>query len=100
MYFKWCIQYNRKSHFICFFESPANKTELHDVAESKDTYNKVEFWSFYGPLLALVFCLVIVIIFIRKRLRKNVSKVKEETKTAIDILSAKTKSSSNAQEEN
>ena len=84
----------------CFFENSVNKTEEFDVKPSKNSYNKTEFWSFYGPLLALVLCLVIFIIVIRRRLRKNVSKVTEETRSVIDILSAKSKSLSNDQEEN
>ena len=90
--------YQKTSRNGCFFGNSTNENEEYDKP-TRNGYNKTEFWSFYGPLLALVLCLVILIILIRKRLRKNVSKVKEETRSAIDIISVKTKSSI-PQEEN
>ena len=91
--------YRKAKRNACLFENFANETEEYDVGSIKHVYNKAEFWSFYGPLLALVMCLVILIIFIRKRLRTNVSKIKEETRSAIDILSEKSKYASIDQEE-
>ena len=91
--------YRKAKRNACFFENSNNENEEYDVGPIKHVYNKAEFWSFYGPLLGLVLCLMILIIFMRKRLRKNLSQIKEETRSAIDILSKKSKPASNDQED-